>query len=889
MRFSFLLTLFIVCFTNSESVSAQFDPANFDQKLLEHHIKTLIDSTRNAHQLAPLFNDSILYVASKHHANYLLQKGVLSHEETGSKTCLTPQERAYNFGAPKSYLVGENIAFTLYNSSVKVKDKLFQTDSYVEIARSIVYAWINSKGHYKNIITPDYQVTGLSISIDPKKQRIYACQKFAKVMYTYSFKENKSFFPYSSLTGTERAPEKISPNEYPFKLRGDKAETCEECKDIWSNYPGLSVRIQNKNFILRIEDADFVKSLIQNKFDGFAIEIMPFDPFACGNPAYKNEFSRRNGKKKTSGQLLAPVYRNELLNGFKKRKKAKDINFVHYILSADSVSFFKRFGRYKLNNFTAEYFEIKLGKVPKDLKGWWNHNLTYIHDKQICHFVYLTGYPGELVTELMEVTYFPPVPINNYEFQLEYFTDTLELFYPSGKTIANGSELPKLIQKFEKHNLKITTIEIDGYCSVEGDSLSNNRLHKERANNILNNLKPLTDSLTQFNIKSQTAWSHFYENTAKVPKWNFLSSLTRQQISSYLSNKNNEQPVEILSQERKVVVVVHGVKELSPKTANYYVVRDLAKLFVKPPKQKLICTDYDKLQLIYEKAYYFTTVDTLSKEDFLKISFPRLEIPYSHSFEKDIAFYKYHLNRENKDVSKLKMYENEVSKIFDMCGAPEHLTAEFHYLSACLLVKKIQESGKKTANSYDEVLIQKGFDRLNSLLNSYVIDSVFFLNVSVANLNIINTLCSSIGPEKIYDYADIINKSLIQIIEYYRRTNQLDVKKVIQLSKLLCYFNNVSMAVQLCSDFLDDNEILKIYLPLAYIHTSYLSGEDELIFEKEYQNLLLESKNRLSTEEWCTLFYGHNGIPFQIMDYEPLHEQFCETCPNRVNELFESK
>ncbi|MBI1838550.1 MAG: CAP domain-containing protein [Flavobacteriia bacterium] len=887
MRFYFWICYFIFFINCSESISAQFNPHNFNQKLLEHQIKILIDSTRNAHQLPPLFNDSILYVASRHHAEYLVKKGILSHEETGSKTCYSPQDRAYYYGASKSYLVGENLVYTPYNSSVKVKGKIFQTENYLEIARSMVYAWINSKGHFKNIITPDYQVTGLAISIDTIKQRIYACQKFAKVMYTYSFLENKTFFPYSTLTGDEQTNVQTISNEYPFKLRADETETCEECRKIWENYPGLSVRVQNNNFILRVEDADFVKSLIQNKFDGFAIEIMPFDPFACGNPAYNNEDSRRNGKKKTSGQILEPIYRNELVKGFKKRIKVKNINFVNYIFSNDSVSFFKRFGRYKLAKFNAKYFEIKLGKVPKDLKGWWNHNLTYIHNKQICHFVYLTSYPGELVTELMEVAYFPPIPINNYEFKLEYFTDTLELFYQSGKTISNGLELPQLIQKFEKQNLKITNIQIHGYCSVEGDSLINNRLHQQRAENILNNLKPLTDSTTKFEVKSQTAWSHFYENVSKLSKWQFLFPQSQIQISKYLSNKKNEQPIEILNQERKVIVIIHAVKEFSPNTANYYVSRDISNFFYKDSKQEIICSDYNKLQLLYEKAYYLTTVDTLSKVDFLKITFPKLKIPYSHSFEKDIAFYKYHLNKESIDGTKIKTYENEISKVFDMCGAADHLSAEFHYLSACLLVDKIQQDPKK--NTANTQIIQKAFDRLNSLLSSYTIDSVFYLNVSIANLNIINTICSTIGPEKIYDYTDIINKSLIQIIEFYRRTNQLDAKKVIELSKLLCYFNNISMAVDLCSDFLDNNDVLKIYFPLAYIHSSYLTGENELIFEKEYQLLLLESKKRLSVDEWCSIFYGDYGIPFQIMDSAPLHEQFCTTCPNRVNELFDTK
>jgi uncharacterized protein YkwD len=61
--------------------TAQIDVSRIDIQLLEHEIKVLVDSTRKAHKLSPLFNDSILYIASTHHAKYLVNKGDLSHEE----------------------------------------------------------------------------------------------------------------------------------------------------------------------------------------------------------------------------------------------------------------------------------------------------------------------------------------------------------------------------------------------------------------------------------------------------------------------------------------------------------------------------------------------------------------------------------------------------------------------------------------------------------------------------------------------------------------------------------------------------------------------------------------------------------------------------------------
>ena len=148
--------------------------------------------------------------------------------------------------------------------------------------------------------------------------------------------------------------------------------------------------------------------------------------------------------------------------------------------------------------------------------------MVYIHDKQICHFLYLTNYPGELSTELIEVDYVPPVPINEYEFKLEQFKDTLELYYDAGQTVSLNTDLDLMTQRFEKNHLKISSVKIEGFCSVEGDSSINEKLHQQRTENILNELTSLTESDASYYTNSSVAWDHFYQAVQYHPKWKFL-------------------------------------------------------------------------------------------------------------------------------------------------------------------------------------------------------------------------------------------------------------------------------------------------------------------------------------------------------------------------------
>ncbi len=878
--------LFSLCFFGSYS-RAQIDANNINKQLLEHEIKILVDSTRRANGLNSLFNDSILYVASNHHAEYLLQKGALSHTEPENASYVTPQDRAKTYGAPASYLVGENVVYANYNAKVRVKGRYFTTNNYRELARCLVYSWIRSKGHFANMINPDYQVTGLTISVDPKTQRVYAVQKFAQVLYKYNFEENHDFFPYSRLSSdslNQLLVEEQKNVPYPFGLKYDDKEDCDACKENWEQYPTISVRIARNNFILRIEEAEFVQELIQNRRDGFAVELVPFAPYANGNSAYQNEPSRRNGAKRTNGRILEPVYRKDLMKGFKRRKRKKQLKFVDYLLNADSVAFFKRFSKYKLVNFDAQYFEIKLGKVPKDMSSWWNHNLIFIRKKQLCHFVYLTNYPGELDLELLDVPYHPPVPIDNYEFNLEHFSDSVTLYYDPGKSQASGDELKRLIKLYNDKGVRIADLDIKGFCSVEGKAVENEALHKDRAGNILNELKPFLRDETSIASESNVDWEHFYRATTENNQWAFLAERSKKEVQQYFADFKNPRPKAILQEERRVEVVIKGVRDFSQKTAMYYIQRDLVKLFYKDSRGKIVCIDNDSLERLYEKAYFLMLEDTISTESFLSITIPEHQ-GMSHRIMHDMAFYRYHLLKDSVGKSELRKLSSKVESVFNLCGAAEHLSPQFHYLSACLLVDRI--STQKTDRLVNDPNIEKAFSRLNLLLNWYDLDSNFMVDVAKANLNIVNTLCERIDPDKLFEYNETVNRSLIQIVQYYRRNGSLTPERIVSLGKFLCYFQNIPLAIDLCKDFLDDNEVLKLYLPLAYTHSSFLSSDREKSFEQEYHALLLEAKDRLTAKEWCSLFYGKYGIPFQIMDYEKLHTEFCNTCPERINDVLQ--
>lgn len=160
--------------------SAQtIDGTETDRVKLEQLIKEKIDSVRVKHKRSVLTMDPILYKAAKQHSTYIKKTGKLSHTEVGDKKMKTPQDRVNYFGAT-NLLAGENILWTDYNMNLTSnRGKKFNGKSLMDLANAIVTLWVESPDHYKNMLTKEYTLTGVSVEFDTKTNRVYVTQVFA--------------------------------------------------------------------------------------------------------------------------------------------------------------------------------------------------------------------------------------------------------------------------------------------------------------------------------------------------------------------------------------------------------------------------------------------------------------------------------------------------------------------------------------------------------------------------------------------------------------------------------------------------------------------------------------------------------------------------------------
>lgn len=858
----------------SQNSNSQISYNQFNKKYLEHLIKVKIDSVRNSHNCKKLVNDSILYFASMYHSKYMANNERLSHFELKEET-KTPQLRANFFGA-KNYSVGENVLKISFQSDIEIwNKKRISSSTYNGLSDAIVNAWVNSPGHFKNIITPKFQITGVSVQVDSSKNVLYACQKFAKVQYRFRFSENNTLFPYSEYSSDtlrrsfKGVKSNLAIHEHDWGLEHIELEKCNKCEENAQRKPYISLKYERKNFILKIENSDFVKQLIQNKNDGFAIEVVELNDYICDNPEYYSKPSRRNGQCRINGRILKPLYRKELYKGYKKRKPKEDFKFLRYIFGADSVKFFHRFNRYKIEKYDSKYFEIKLGRLPKGIDGYWNYNLVYLQDNQICDIDYFTNYCGEIFSAFQNPEFVFADIEQDYEFDLEKKNITFNMPFEKNIYEIKEEDVSAFHQTLEGFDFTIDSISIQAFSSVEGDSLLNRKLQLNRAESIIDLLKKNQKTIINTSIEVNTDWNHFYSQIQGSEKWRFLLEKDKSELLEVINQFYSDSLEYIFKEERKAIVNILGTFKITDKNLEYYILKEQEKLlntFSKSEKEHTL--NIDNLLKKYQRFYFFVhskiIENKIDSSILLKLKMPK------------------HYNRNIKLTERFLLNRYQYPTLFKI----DNKWVEYEKkLLIGLLENSISWLSPEFIYNYskisaEELLGEKGLDtdkvellytHLKILDKSKEISRELELNINklIHNLNV--AILNRTFKEDDLKYSEESYTCIIQLKRFYEKYESLSDTIILKLAKTAVFFNNINLALELLSPYLDNETTLAYAMQLYYQHNPF--DTDNAFYET-----IIESSKSMDEKIWCNMFMKECGIPFQAFDHEKLRDIFCQNC-----------
>lgn len=170
---------FIIFFIVSASYAQQsVDWKNYDVDSLNYYITIEVNKLRGKAKALPVVYQPLLSPAAKDHADYMLEKNTLTHNQK-NKQKRTPKNRI-NFYGGQFVTVGENVQVLRLNSVSKQfqkKNEPKTIETYELMAKVLVLNWKNSPPHFANMIHPAFSGSTTVISVG-NDGLVYACQLF---------------------------------------------------------------------------------------------------------------------------------------------------------------------------------------------------------------------------------------------------------------------------------------------------------------------------------------------------------------------------------------------------------------------------------------------------------------------------------------------------------------------------------------------------------------------------------------------------------------------------------------------------------------------------------------------------------------------------------------
>ncbi|MBL4593364.1 MAG: hypothetical protein JKX68_06055, partial [Flavobacteriales bacterium] len=845
----FVVGLISCCcnFANAQSPDDKISVENLNIKYLEHLTKIGIDSVRTAHQLTTLGNDSMLYNAAQYHAHYLTEKRILSHYQNDRPDTKTPTLRARLFGAMR-YGIGENVAKSYFNKPLRdKKGKKSINKTYRQTANSLVTGWVNSPPHYANMITPYWQVTGVAISINPEKKEIKAVQKFGKVLNKYIFVDNTDFFPYSTwkqeklVTSFDEVDKTPHEGKHAYKTKHGERDSpeCVACNEIVDNAEEISLENVKGKMILKTDDVESMFKLINNRKDGFAIEIVLYEPYDCNNSAYYTDPSRRNEQCIYSGQILKPVFKKDLKKGFRSKR-----NWFSKIKKDEKVKTFK----------------YKLGKLPKNIPGYYETNLVVIQKGKVCRIMHLNGFCvdpnlnvnlGQLVLEDF-VHEFPIPPIKDLVPDVDKKSIVSIVPFERGRSDYDYTDVKPMIDTLTFDKFNVQKIGIKAFTSIEGSEAINKNLQLKRANSIVGAIEKEQKKEIPNTIASMPNWKLFHEQIKAHKELAALKGKSEDEIIEKLKSKDYVEEIEaFLAPQRRAEITMDIVTVINAENREAYLahqfktlIKDILEMY---QKKKVITVEIRKkvmeLLLLQNYICYNAEQGNIDKEIIKKIKVPNHLLFNSLKLNELWLESKYDKDYWKDEARMLLLYNRLKVQAFDN-KSDELSTYNFCMLYTNLWKRLAEDQNQPKPSDVDPLVSSLiGLDKRSDKVSKEKIDTLLF------NFNA-KAVPYYFNNGEYQEVKERIKEGCTFILGFYAKDG-IDEELAFKLAKYFMSYKQYGLAYQVMLPFVHVDEphhgILMLFAKLSFEHPQEHP-------ESNYADWLIKISNILTPEEWCPLF-----------------------------------
>lgn len=347
-------------------------------------------------------------------------------------------------------------------------------DNYTtqEVAKVIYTRWENNKKDLPVVLNPKFVYVGISYLISNDGKKVYASAIFGG----YDI----------SNTGAEHKKELLVPyNTKSKKLKGPDLKACKSCEK-WKNYDNLQkgLFVANGKVYLRYSSIKELKRLLKKPKDGLAVDIVQ-------RGQYDNkEYNIMDNNLYNKGIMNKVVYKQKFFskNLIKPDPKAKKKVRITKI-------------------------EVEMGKIDKKITGPYELNLIVVQDGKVCRTVtrsFLDDGDPESNTPIgilpaPDTKGLKPPFVPRTESSIINFTIPFE----KNKFEFKPEDIQPLINALNEPEFIIEGLYIYAYSSIEGDSVSNSKLQRKRAESVSNVLQQRQQLKITPVIETRDSWNLF--------------------------------------------------------------------------------------------------------------------------------------------------------------------------------------------------------------------------------------------------------------------------------------------------------------------------------------------------------------------------------------------
>lgn len=431
----------------------------------------------------------------------------LHSDYMSDRNSLTHIEIKTDFPNPEDRVHNFNREFIGVGENVLfTKPKTFPlNDSELKkLAFEMFRSWKASAGHYANMVSPEYIYGDFGFSYQEKSRRVYATQVFAKKGYIIEGQ--------------------LSQNAFSIKASD------ESCDDLIGNRGNLvvnignSISIENNEVFLSHHNLQTIKGIFENQNDGIAIDLVTRNQMPC------DAENRLDLSEIYEGVLLKPVYRDPIFSG----NSAQNPNRL----------------------------VVALGKIPKELQGKEvSPNIILIKEGRKCSY----AVPSMVPSRGYELRPIEPLIINpEIQLKMEGINGIMDVEFD----FASGKITPLKNPNINLEEIKIHSIDIKSFTSVDGNETANELLHNARARYIQEFLfSKLNNASIPMTIDAKENWELCFYHLEILGLDETLKQ-DKLAIRNYIQNHKDANWEEALQFQRKSKAILYTYGSWSIDDAN---------------------------------------------------------------------------------------------------------------------------------------------------------------------------------------------------------------------------------------------------------------------------------------------------------------------------------